>query len=156
MFFMSNHCCCYQSWTNQKPEKNKEEIRLSIVYVCLNSSISLLLYNHGVTEWFKLDGTLKLIIFHPLLWVGTPSIRPSCSKPYPTRFWTFSRMRQPENLAVSVEDELASLHCLLSNIDWQEKHDLIFHCSWPLANRGYSNLFTVGNETEYWIIAVHN
>lgn len=43
--------------------------------------------NHRIMEWFALEGTLKLIQFHPLPWAWTYSTRPGCFKPHPTRTW---------------------------------------------------------------------
>ena len=45
--------------------------------------------HHRIIEWFGLEGTFKgHVVPTPLLWAGTPSIRPGCSKPHPTWPWT--------------------------------------------------------------------
>ena len=47
----------------------------------------ILFFNHRITEWFGLDGTLKITQFQPPPpWAGTPSARPGCSKPRPPPF----------------------------------------------------------------------
>lgn len=39
---------------------------------------------HRIPKWFGLEGTTKLISFHPSPWAGVPSTIPGCAKPCAT------------------------------------------------------------------------
>ena len=46
--------------------------------------INRCLFAHRNMEWLRLEGTLKLISFHPLPWEGLPASRSGCPACHPT------------------------------------------------------------------------
>lgn len=82
--------------------------------------------------WFGLEGALKIILFHPLLWPGTLSTVPSYSKPCPTCSWTLQGSRGSHSFSGHLCQGLSTLTVkdffLISDLNLLSFSVNAFHC----------------------------